>query len=223
MLQEVIRKKYEAPARRRELAQLMHDRYQVSCRRVCALAAICPNTWYYKPQARDTSALADAVVQPRASPTRSRHCPSVGHFPRPSRQSRNRIHVEGARRMGLSARRRPRVHSARNARRKGRQASTPNNVRSPRRKWPRSNSIPSGNGGNVNRSRFVVKRLTKRRDGTGPLVVDESQTTVEDGCDRQGVILVRTPRRMRRCSSSQSCRGDRSTAIVTSRVGDTPQ
>jgi len=35
----------------------MHDRYQVSCRRACRLAHICPNTWYYKTQARDVSAL----------------------------------------------------------------------------------------------------------------------------------------------------------------------
>jgi putative transposase len=35
----------------------VHDRYQVSCRRACALARICPNTWYYKSQARDASAL----------------------------------------------------------------------------------------------------------------------------------------------------------------------
>ena len=35
----------------------MQDRYQVSCRRACALARICPNTWYYKSQARDASAL----------------------------------------------------------------------------------------------------------------------------------------------------------------------
>ena len=35
----------------------MHDRYQVSCRRACALARICPNTWYYKSQARDAAAL----------------------------------------------------------------------------------------------------------------------------------------------------------------------
>src|SRR3954471_14500405 len=45
------------PARRRELAQWVHDRYQVSCRRACALARICPNTWYYKSQARDAAAL----------------------------------------------------------------------------------------------------------------------------------------------------------------------
>ena len=36
------------PARRRELAQWVQDRHQVSCRRACALARICPNTWYYK-------------------------------------------------------------------------------------------------------------------------------------------------------------------------------
>ena len=35
----------------------MRDRYQVSCRRACALADICPNTWYYRSRARDTSAL----------------------------------------------------------------------------------------------------------------------------------------------------------------------
>ena len=35
----------------------MHDRYQVSCRRACALARICPNTWYYKSRARDAAAL----------------------------------------------------------------------------------------------------------------------------------------------------------------------
>ena len=35
----------------------MQDRYQVSCRRACALARICPNTWYYKSQARDAAAL----------------------------------------------------------------------------------------------------------------------------------------------------------------------
>jgi putative transposase len=35
----------------------MRDCYQVSCRRACALADICPNTWYYRSQARDTSAL----------------------------------------------------------------------------------------------------------------------------------------------------------------------
>jgi putative transposase len=45
------------PARRRELAQWIRDRYQVSCRRACALAEIWPNTWYYTSQARDTSAL----------------------------------------------------------------------------------------------------------------------------------------------------------------------
>jgi putative transposase len=39
------------------LARWIHDRYQVSCRRACALAHICPNTWYYKSQARDASAL----------------------------------------------------------------------------------------------------------------------------------------------------------------------
>lgn len=57
ILQEVLRKKPEGPARRRELALWIHDRYQVSCRRACALAHICPNTWYYKSQARDASAL----------------------------------------------------------------------------------------------------------------------------------------------------------------------
>ena len=35
----------------------MHDRYQVSCRRACALAHICPSTWYCRSQARDASAL----------------------------------------------------------------------------------------------------------------------------------------------------------------------
>ena len=50
-------KKRLKPARRRELAQWIHDRYQVSCRRSCALAHICPNTWYHKSQARDASAL----------------------------------------------------------------------------------------------------------------------------------------------------------------------
>ena len=41
-------KKVLRPARRRELAQWVQDRYQVSCRRACALARICPNTWYYQ-------------------------------------------------------------------------------------------------------------------------------------------------------------------------------
>ena len=50
-------KKALKPARRRELAQWVRDRYQVSCRRVCALTDICPTTWYYKSQARDTAAL----------------------------------------------------------------------------------------------------------------------------------------------------------------------
>ena len=36
----------------------MQDRYQVSCRRTCALGDICPNTWYYRSQARDASALS---------------------------------------------------------------------------------------------------------------------------------------------------------------------
>jgi len=35
----------------------VQDRYQVSCRRACALARICPNTWDYKSQARDAAAL----------------------------------------------------------------------------------------------------------------------------------------------------------------------
>ena len=35
----------------------MQDRYQVSCRRACALARICPNTWYYNTRARDAAAL----------------------------------------------------------------------------------------------------------------------------------------------------------------------
>lgn len=39
------------------MAQWIRDRYQVSCRRACALAHICPNTWYYRSRARDTSAL----------------------------------------------------------------------------------------------------------------------------------------------------------------------
>ena len=50
-------KKRLRPARRRELAQWIQDRYQVSCRRACALGDICPNTWYYRSQARDASAL----------------------------------------------------------------------------------------------------------------------------------------------------------------------
>ncbi len=38
---------------------MIQDRYQVSCRRACALGDICPNSWYsrYRSQARDTSAL----------------------------------------------------------------------------------------------------------------------------------------------------------------------
>ena len=43
--------------RRRALAQWIQDRFQVSCRRACALGDICPNTWYYKSRARDASAL----------------------------------------------------------------------------------------------------------------------------------------------------------------------
>jgi putative transposase len=35
----------------------VQDRYQVSCRRACALARICPNTWYYKSRRRDAAAL----------------------------------------------------------------------------------------------------------------------------------------------------------------------
>jgi putative transposase len=50
-------KKALRPVRRRELTQWIHDRYQVSCRRTCGLAHICPNTWYYKSQARDALAL----------------------------------------------------------------------------------------------------------------------------------------------------------------------
>ena len=43
--------------RRRALAQWIHDRFQVSNRRACALGDICPNTWYYTSRARDASAL----------------------------------------------------------------------------------------------------------------------------------------------------------------------
>ena len=50
-------KKRLKPARRRELAQWMQDRYQVSCRRACALARHLSETWYYRSQARDASAL----------------------------------------------------------------------------------------------------------------------------------------------------------------------
>jgi AcrR family transcriptional regulator len=57
ILQEVIRKKCLRPARRRAVAQWIRDRDQVSCRRACALADICPNTWYYRSRARDASAL----------------------------------------------------------------------------------------------------------------------------------------------------------------------
>jgi hypothetical protein len=39
------------------LAQWIHDRFQVSNRRACALGDICPDTWYYKSRARDASAL----------------------------------------------------------------------------------------------------------------------------------------------------------------------
>ena len=44
ILQEVIRNTLR-PARRRELAQWIQDRYQVSCRRASALGDICPNTF----------------------------------------------------------------------------------------------------------------------------------------------------------------------------------
>ena len=35
----------------------MHDRFQVSTRRACALGDVCPNTWYYRSRARDASAV----------------------------------------------------------------------------------------------------------------------------------------------------------------------
>ena len=46
----------------------MPDRDQVRCRRACALARICPNTWYYKSRARDAAALrmrSRAIAQAR--------------------------------------------------------------------------------------------------------------------------------------------------------------
>jgi hypothetical protein len=52
-----VPKKRLRPARRRALAQWIHDRFQVSNRRACALGDICPDTWYYKSRARDASAL----------------------------------------------------------------------------------------------------------------------------------------------------------------------
>ncbi|HVT26537.1 MAG TPA: DDE-type integrase/transposase/recombinase [Lacipirellulaceae bacterium] len=45
------------PARRKELAEWIQGHYGTSCRRACGLAGIVPNTWYYKPQARDSTAL----------------------------------------------------------------------------------------------------------------------------------------------------------------------
>ena len=47
----------------------------MSCRRACALGDICPNTWYYRSQARDTSALRMrirelALARPRFGYTR---------------------------------------------------------------------------------------------------------------------------------------------------------
>lgn len=39
------------------LALWIHERYQVSCRRACRLADVQPATWYYRSQARDTTAL----------------------------------------------------------------------------------------------------------------------------------------------------------------------
>lgn len=53
ILQEVIRKSLR-PARRRAVAQWIRDRYQVSCRRACALSQMCPDTWYYRSRARET-------------------------------------------------------------------------------------------------------------------------------------------------------------------------
>ena len=57
ILQEVLRQKRLRPARRRERAQWIHDRFQVSTRRACALGDVCPNTWYYRSRARDASVL----------------------------------------------------------------------------------------------------------------------------------------------------------------------
>jgi putative transposase len=41
----------------------------VSCRRACALGDICPNTWYYRSQARDACALRMRIREiPQARP-----------------------------------------------------------------------------------------------------------------------------------------------------------
>ena len=45
------------PVRRREIALWIHERFQISRRRACWLAALQRATWYYRSQAKDQTAL----------------------------------------------------------------------------------------------------------------------------------------------------------------------
>ncbi|MFH7109549.1 IS3 family transposase [Achromobacter xylosoxidans] len=61
ILQEVGAKKSLKAAKRRELAAWIHERFQISVQRACALALLQRSTWYAKSHARDQSALRQRI------------------------------------------------------------------------------------------------------------------------------------------------------------------
>ena len=70
VLQEVIKTKDLSTPRRRDIARWIHDFFQLSIRRSCALSCLRNATWYYRSQAQDSSALRSrlrelATARPR--------------------------------------------------------------------------------------------------------------------------------------------------------------
>ena len=69
VLQEVIKKDL-ATHRRRDIARWIHECFQLSIRRSCALSCLRNATWYYQSQAKDSSGLRQrlrelATARPR--------------------------------------------------------------------------------------------------------------------------------------------------------------
>jgi hypothetical protein len=85
ILQEVVKRTDLTTSKRRDIAQWIRDCFQLSVRRSCALIRLRNATWYYRSQARDSSALRQrlrelATARPRFGYERR---PILGHGFRP--------------------------------------------------------------------------------------------------------------------------------------------
>ncbi|QNE38578.1 IS3 family transposase [Hymenobacter sp. NBH84] len=57
VLQDVLKKSFEAPSKRRHAAQYLIDAYRMSTRRACQLVSLRRSSWYYQPHGWDDTVL----------------------------------------------------------------------------------------------------------------------------------------------------------------------